>query len=226
MLRLWPWKAGPVDPTHEWKIPAGDIARHQQRRGRRFAYETIDPATTALLVVDLVTFFVETTTYAPGIVGQVERLAGAVRRSGGRVIWITPTVGPPRPWAIEFFGPTVAEAYAGGGANVAPGLTIAQGDVCVEKSAPSALFPGRSPVHSLLQEQGIETVVICGTVTNVCVEATARDAATLGYRTIVVGDACAGVDDASHAASLRTIYRSFGDVRRVDEVVVLLETGP
>ena len=215
-----------MDPTHEWKIAAGDIARHRQRRGRRYAYESLDPVTTALLVVDLVTFFVESTTYAPGIVGQVERLAGVVRRTGGRVIWITPTVGPPGPWAVEFFGPVVAEAYAGGGADLPPGLTIGQGDVCVEKSAPSALFPGRSPVDSLLHEQGIDTVLVCGTVTNVCVEATARDAATLGYRTIVVGDACAGVDDASHTASLRTIYRSFGDVRRVDEVEVLLETGP
>ncbi len=158
-----------MDPTHEWEIPAGDVARHEQRRGRRFAYETLDPATTALLVVDLVTFFVETTTYAPGIVGSVERLAGAVRHSGGRVIWITPSVKPPSPWAVEFFGPAVAKAYAGGGANLAPGLTIDPGDVRVEKSAPSALFPGRSTVGPLLQEQGIETVLICGTVTNVCV---------------------------------------------------------
>lgn len=148
-----------MDPTHEWAIPAEDIARHEQRRRRRHAYETLDPATTALLVVDLVTFFVETISTVPGIVGRVERLAGSVRRNGGLVAWITPkVVAQPRPWAVEFLGPGVADAYAGGGATLAAGLTVEPGDVCVEKAAPSALFPGRSPLDAILDRRGIETV--------------------------------------------------------------------
>lgn len=133
-----------------------------------------------------------------------------------------PAAGPPTAWARGFYGDAGAEAYAAGSAALAPGLAVEPGDLRVEKTAASALFPGRSPLDGLLRERGVDTVLVAGTVTNVCVEATARDAATLGHRTVVVGDACAGVDDASHAASLRTIYRSVGDVRRTDEVLALL----
>lgn len=207
---------------HQWELPPRDLARHEDRRGRRYAYEALDPTTTALVVVDLLQEYTEGTTYAPGIVAPVNVLVRAARRAGSLVVWVRPWVGPPRPWALEFFGPTVAEAYAGWGNDLAPGLDVGPADLHATKAAPSALFPGRSPLDGLLRDRGIDTVVICGTVTNVCVEATARDAATLAYRTIVVGDACAGVDDASHAASLRTIYRSYGDVRRVADVEALL----
>ncbi len=216
------WDARPIEPTHEWEIPERDVQRHVDRRGRRHAYERLEPARTALVVVDLTAFFVGTTTYAGGIVGPVRRLAEVVRATGGTVAWVTPAPGPPTAWARGFYGDAVAEAYAGADARLAPGLDPEPGDLRVEKTAASALFPGRSPLDGLLRARGIDTVLVAGTVTNVCVEATARDAATLAYRTIVVGDACAGVDDASHAASLRTIFRSVGDVRRVDEVVALL----
>jgi nicotinamidase-related amidase len=58
--------------------------------------------------------------------------------------------------------------------------------------------------------------------TNVCVEATARDAVDLGYQVIVVEDACAAYSPESHAATLVN-FQSFGRVRVADEVVVLLE---
>lgn len=208
---------------HQWEIPSSDVDRHLERRGRAHAYETLDPVRTALVVVDLLTEFVETTIYARGIVGAVNRLVGASRAAGGLVAWVQPVVArPPRAWALEFFGPVVADAYAGWGDELWPGLDVAQDDLRSRKSAPSALFPGRSDLDGQLRDRGIDTVLVCGTVTSVCVEATARDAATLGYRTIVVADACAGVDDAAHGATLRTIYRSFGDVRTVDELVALL----
>jgi nicotinamidase-related amidase len=169
-----------------------------------------------------VTFFVETTTYGRGIVDPVNHLAGALRAAGGTVAWVTPAVGPPTAWARGFYGDEVATAYAASGTELWPGLHVVDDDLRVEKTAPSALFPGRSDLDGRLRERGIDTVLVCGTVTNVCVEATARDAATLRYRTIVVGDACAGVDDASHAATLRTIYRSYGDVRRTADLIEML----
>ncbi len=213
-------------PVHQWDIPAREIARHVERRGRRHAYETIDPGRTVLVVVELLTFFVDSTAYAAGIVDPVNRLAGALRAAGGTVAWVQPSVDPPTDWAVAFYGPTVAATYAASGGDALwPGLDVAGEDLHVVKSASSAFFPGRSDLDGMVRARGIDTVLVGGTVTNVCVEATARDAATLGYRTVVVGDACAGVDDASHAATLRTIYRSYGDVRRADEVVGLLRSG-
>lgn len=202
------------------------MQRHIARRGRAHAYEVIDPTTTALVVVDLLTEYVETLPSARGIVAPVNRLAAATRAAGGVVAWVRPTVTDPSPWAVDFFGPIVADAYAGWGDALWPGLDVdADADLFARKTAPSALFPGRSDLDEQLRARGIDTLLVTGTVTSVCVEATARDAGTLRYRTIVVGDACAGVDDAAHAASLRLIYRSYGDVRRVTEVEALLAPG-
>jgi nicotinamidase-related amidase len=65
-------------------------------------------------------------------------------------------------------------------------------------------------------------VLVTGTVTSVCCESTARDAATLGYRVVFVADGTADVRDSVRNATLRTVYRSFGDVRPTTEVLELL----
>jgi biuret amidohydrolase len=68
----------------------------------------------------------------------------------------------------------------------------------------------------------METLVIGGVATNVCVEATARDAVDLGYQVILVDDACAAYSPESHEATLLN-FQGFGRVRVADEVLVLLE---
>jgi nicotinamidase-related amidase len=71
----------------------------------------------------------------------------------------------------------------------------------------------------------VDSLVITGTVTSVCCESTARDAAMLGYRVVFVADGTADVRDSVHNATLRTIYRSFGDVRPTSEVLALIAAG-
>ncbi|GAA4485789.1 hypothetical protein GCM10023191_010900 [Actinoallomurus oryzae] len=51
-------------------------------------------------------------------------------------------------------------------------LTACPGDVLVEKTTASAFFPG--PLPELLEERGVDTVLISGTVTNVCCESSAQ----------------------------------------------------
>jgi nicotinamidase-related amidase len=131
----------------------------------------------------------------------------------------------------EFFGPQMAAVFrrSGGGGPVAGRLwedfEVHPDDLLAEKTSFSAFFPGRCPLPSLLDERGITTVLISGTVTNVCCESSARDASTLGYRVIMVADACAAVRDQDHNATLHTIYRSFGDVRPAAEVIGMIESA-
>ena len=73
-----------------------------------------------------------------------------------------------------------------------------------------------------IEPREYDTVIVTGTVTNVCCESSARDASTLGYRVILVADGTAARRDEDHNATLYTIYRSFGDVRTTDEVVALI----
>lgn len=212
---------------HDWRIEQREYDRHEARRGRRHAFEVLDPHRTALVVVDMVPFFADIP-YVRGIVPNIQRLATTVRATGGVVAWVLPGTGEPSPARIEFLGPTIAETYrASGGTGelrdrLLPELHIDPDDVLVEKSAAGAFFPGRCDLPTHLEQRGVDTIMVTGTVANVCCESTARGASVLGYRVIMVADANAAVRDQDLNATLHTIYRSFGDVRTTDELITLL----
>ena len=216
---------------HDWLVEEREYRRHEERRGRRHAYEHLDPPRTALVVVDVVPFFVEQSAYCRGILPQVDVLARGLRQAGGVVAWVVPAYVEPTVRAREFYGNDVAEAYAASGGTGAPaerlwrGLKVDPADLVVEKTAPSAFFPGRCDLHDLLQARGVDTLLVCGTVTNVCVESTVRDASTLDYRVVLVADACAAPRDRDHNATLHVVHRSFGDVRSTAEVLDLIGRG-
>lgn len=209
---------------HGWRVPEAEYARHEARRGSRFAYQNLAPERTALVVVDMVDCFVTANPYCAGIVAPIEELAGKVREVGGTVVWVVPESGPNAWVRAEFFGTAVAERYRAAALEARPwrAFTIAESDLHVTKSAASAFFPGRCELSEELRTRGIDTVLIAGTVANVCCESSARDASTLGYRVIMVADANAAGSDDELNASLRTVYRSFGDVRPSVELFELL----
>jgi nicotinamidase-related amidase len=208
---------------HDWSIEEREYARHEARRGRRHAYEHLDPSRTALVVVDLVPFFVRESAYVRGIVPRVNELASALRSAGGLVAWVVPGWSEPSAKDREFFGDEVAERYArSGDGGPDPSLALAPQDLVVEKTGRSAWSPGSSDLPRLLADRGIDTVVVTGTVTNVCVEHTVRDASAAGLRVVLVADACAATRDRDHNATLHVVYRSYGDVRPTAEVLGLI----
>ncbi|MER7079710.1 Nicotinamidase-related amidase [Saccharopolyspora kobensis] len=213
--------------THAWRIDDREYAQQQRRRGRQHAYEHLVAERTALVVIDMVPFFVAGMPYALGIVDNIGRLATALRALGGAVAWVLPAGTPARP---DFYGPEVARALRESGGTgplrerLWPEFHVHDRDLLVEKTAASAFFPGRCALPELLERRGIDTILITGTVTNVCCESSARDAAALGYRVIMLADANAAGRDEDHNAALHTIYRSFGDVRPTEEVLELLRS--
>ena len=62
-----------------------------------------------------------------------------------------------------------------------------------------------SGLHELLQRQGVQTVVFAGVATNASVESTARQASDLGYRVVVVEDACSAATLEAHQASIASL---------------------
>ena len=78
-------------------IPDGIVRRVIERRGSEHCFAELDPARTALVVIDLQHAFMnEAVGFAPvpaarDIVPAVNRLAAAVRRNGGGVIWVKMT---------------------------------------------------------------------------------------------------------------------------------------
>jgi ureidoacrylate peracid hydrolase len=89
----------------------------------------------------------------------------------------------------------------------------------VRKYFYSAFIQGSSDLHERLQAQGIDTLLIAGTATNVCCESTARDAMMLNYRTLMVSDACSANTMEEHETCLSGFIFSFGDVQTTDEVL-------
>ena len=102
-------------------------------------------------------------------------------------------------------------------------LDVRADDLIVEKNRFSAFIQGSSKLAEVLRERGLDTVLITGTVTNVCCESTARDAMMLNFKTIMVTDGNAAVTDEDHNASLCAFYLTFGDVMPTDMLVTCLE---
>jgi ureidoacrylate peracid hydrolase len=103
----------------------------------------------------------------------------------------------------------------------ADGIDPAPSDFEVTKKRYDA-FSG-TPLAYYLRSDDIETVVVCGFMTNVCVESTARSAHERGYDVVVPRDACAASTRDAHESALRNVDRILGTTASVDEVTAALE---
>ena len=75
--------------------------------------------------------------------------------------------------------------------------------------------PGKGAFHAtelgtILRYRGIETLVVCGVTTEVCVHSTVREANDRGYRCVVPGDCCASYFPEFHEVALRMIHAQGG----------------
>ena len=90
-------------------------------------------------------------------------------------------------------------------------------ELVIDKNA-SSPFNG-SGVDQLLRNLGIETLVVAGMATDMCVETTARDAADRGYSVIVVEDAVATFFAEHHQAALSALARVYTQVWDTNRVL-------
>jgi ureidoacrylate peracid hydrolase len=174
---------------------------------------------------------------ARAIVPNVNRLAEATRKAGGRVVWLKHTYDQETAqtwsiWRTSFissdWGQRMEEAFTPGnfGHELYGGLKQAPEDLVVFKRRFSALVQGSSGLDQILRQKGIDTLIVVGTATNVCCESTLRDGMMMNYKCIMVSDANATRTDEEHNATLATVAVIFGDVRTTDEVMALLNARP
>jgi ureidoacrylate peracid hydrolase len=223
---------------HPFSVPQSVIDRVVARRGREHVNENLDPAKTALVVVDMQNAFMlpgvahALCPMAEKIVPNINRLARAVRDSGGTVVWIKTTFKDDalKNWSTYFEMVTpqqgakrIAALTTGSkGHELWAALDVRPADLIVEKTRFSAFIQGSSDLADALRNRGIDTVLITGTVTNVCCESTARDAMMLNFKTIMVTDGNAAVTDEDHSASLCAFYLTFGDIMSTDMLIACL----
>lgn len=224
---------------HQVHIPQRVIDSVVKRRGTPHPHANLNPGTTALIVVDLQNgFMMEGVAFshcrtAPEIVPNVNRIAQSVRCTGGKVFWIRNTHddGCMTSWS-HMHEMTLPEKDAQRSEAMREGslghqlwaeLDVQPEDEQVLKTRYSAFIQGSSDLPERLRAQGYDTVIIVGTVTNVCCESSARDAMMLNFRTIMVSDANAAHTDEEHNASLASFYLTFGDVMTTDFLIECLQ---
>ncbi len=98
-------------------------------------------------------------------------------------------------------------------AEIAP----AEEDIVLSKTSSSPF--NSTAINQLLRNLGVDTLLVCGVVTNGCVEGTVRDASDLGYNVIMIPDACAAVTPELHQAAITNLNNGFCNCRDTVSVV-------
>jgi len=221
---------------HRVELPEWAVAR-----GRRMnCFDRIDPARTALLAIDLQNAFVADgqvfgNAHARDILPNINRLAASLRAAGGRVVWTRQTIGhhPPQAcpeWQFDTADPVVRQALHAltegkEGHCLHDALDLRDTDTVLNKYRYSAFIQHASDLDARLRALGIDTLIVAGTLTNVCCESSARDAYMLGYRVLFAADATAAVTDLEHNAALLNLCLNFADVRMTDGLLDLIAAG-
>jgi ureidoacrylate peracid hydrolase len=224
---------------HKVSIPQSVIDRVVARRGREHIFDDLDPAKTALVVVDMQNgFMLHEVAHAPcamahEIVPNINRLAEAVRAAGGAVVWIQTafTDETLTSWSTLYgmVGQKGAEkrrrslSRDSKGYDLFPDLKVEPRDLIVEKKRYSAFIQGSSDLEAILRQRGLDTLLVTGTVTNVCCESTARDAMMLNFKTVMITDGNAANTDEDHNAALGNFYLTFGDIMSTDFAIECLK---
>ena len=98
------------------------------------------------------------------------------------------------------------------------------GEMVLNKTSSGPL--NSTKLDQTLHNMGIDSLVVCGLTTAVCVTQTARETADRGFRVIVAEDACTEMSVEMHRAALETFSLTFGRIRDTDALVELFAAVP
>jgi nicotinamidase-related amidase len=180
----------------------------------------VDPAKTALIVVDMQNDFVKeggslVVPDAEGTIPAVLRLLGVARDSGMRIVFTQDThaAGDPE-WDIW---PEHVEEGTWGW-EIVDELSPREDEFVVRKIRYDAFYG--THLDHFLRFWGVDTLIVCGTVANICVHYTAASAALRWYRVIVPRDATSALHPFDLESSLRqTAFLFNGTITESSDIV-------
>jgi nicotinamidase-related amidase len=94
------------------------------------------------------------------------------------------------------------------GHDIVPALYPVAGEPVIDKPGKGAFY--QTELELMLRNRGIESLLVCGVTTEVCVNTTVREANDRGYRCIVLADCCASYFPQFHEAGLAMIKAQGG----------------
>ncbi|MEY7850385.1 cysteine hydrolase family protein [Natrarchaeobius sp. A-rgal3] len=179
----------------------------------------LEPARTAVVVVDMQNGFChpDGSLYAPGSEAVIEPIADLVERASdaGSSVVYTRDVHPPEQFEdahyydeFEQWGEHVLEGSWD--AEIVDELPSERADLVVEKHTYDAFH--ETELEGWLNARGIQDLVFCGTLANVCVLHTAGSAGLRDFRPILVEDCIGSIEDEHHEYALEHAEWLFGEV--------------
>ena len=191
-----------------------------------------DPRYAALIVVDVQNDFVspegsagkrgDDVGAATAMVPNLVRLIEEGRRVGLTIIYIRTThsdwTDTPS-WIYRTSQKSGLNTCREGswGAEFYEGIAPLPSERVVVKHRYSAFI--NTDLNTVLKARGIQSVLVCGVATNVCVETTARDGYMYDYYVTMIDDCSAAYDAKLHMGTLENIRRHFGLVASSHEII-------
>jgi nicotinamidase-related amidase len=192
----------------------------------------LDWPATALLIIDMQRDFLEPGGFGETLGNDVSQLARAVKpiaavlgaaRDAGLMVVHTreghlPDLSDAPLSKIERGAPSLRIGDPGpmgrilirgeAGHDIIPELAPLDGEIIIDKPGKGAFYA--TELGDVLQQHGIENLLVCGVTTEVCVHTTVREANDRGYRCVVLADCCASYFPEFHEMGLKMIKAQGG----------------
>jgi nicotinamidase-related amidase len=210
---------------------------------------SFEPARVALVIIDMQRDFVQPGGFGETLGNDVSLLAAVVpplqallaaARAANIMIIHTreghrPDLADAPPAKIERGAPSqrIGDMSAMGrilvrgeaGHDIIPELYPLPGEPVIDKPGKGAFYA--TDLHAILRHRQIDTLVVCGVTTEVCVHTTVREANDRGYRCVVPSDCCGSYFPEFHAVGLKMISAQggiFGWVSHSEPLIAALNT--
>jgi nicotinamidase-related amidase len=182
----------------------------------------LDPASTALLVIDLQLDFLRPDGYfakkgydpAPlrAILPTVKRVIDAARAAGCLIVHTRQgyradmaDMTPYQRWRRKRAGleGTQVLLRSSPGYEIVPEIVVDEDDVIIDKTANGAFT--YTDLEHVLRVKGIAHLLLIGCTTDVCVHSTLREAHDRNFQCLLIEDACASCDAYAHEAAVHMV---------------------
>ena len=210
----------------------------------------VDPARTAIVMIDMQRDFLEPGGFGESLgndvslltkaIAPAKRLLAAARKLGMLVVHTReghrPDLSDAPPAKVERGSPSARIGAQGpmgrilirgeAGHDIIPELAPAPNEPVVDKPGKGAFYA--TDLQSILQNRGIENLIVGGVTTEVCVHTTVREANDRGYRCVVAADCCGSYFPEFHRMGLEMIKAQggiFGWVSDAPRILAALETS-
>ncbi len=195
----------------------------------------ITPERCALLVIDMQDEFVKphwSPDWVPEATKQVPRIKKLIERCRSRKVPVIftvyskthnyldrPMTGKFMPGRYSELGIDFSQFYVDG--RVWHELTPEGDEIVIRKSSYGAFYD--TPLETILKNLKKDTVIICGTLTNYCCGATARQAYERSFKVVFGSDVTSTDDPEMQEPELKVLRKGFAKVLTADEIIATLE---